>query len=426
METRLPTLLGLACLVLAACSAGSTPTAPTPPAGAAETASQSAPATSTGSATAAPTTSATARSSPLAPDDPGAYVHVLVPSWRPVGPTVVVDRRPDVGNGRVITAVAIGGGAPVDLVALASGDGDWDIRPDGSAIVTAINYYCAGGTCAPRTSRLAVIDLVSGAARWLMADDASQAQGWPRWSADGMSLFYGATDARASERTDLGIFRVRADGTGRARLTEPLPPGAAAFGQHYSFAMPQRVTSDGLLFWIAWSGDRDALRVRDLASGADRAFIAQVDCPRVAAVRSAAPAALVRDDGCQSPSRRLVLWDVRTGAETVLVAGPVVYDADWDPAGARIVAAIVSDLASSVSQLVMIDGRDRTPIRDTERAVSVRWLSGGIVYGTLATPSSADCVFGVSDIRFIPNGGAARTIYSGCALGPVTPVGPGN
>src|SRR6267143_2370564 len=96
------------------------------------------------------------------------FVRPLVPSWRPSGPTLLVDRRPGVGQGHVIVAVPVSGDAPVDLVALPSDAVTWDIRRDGSAIVVAVMFQdCAANGSCDFAARLAVIDLISGRARWI-------------------------------------------------------------------------------------------------------------------------------------------------------------------------------------------------------------------------------------------------------------------
>jgi hypothetical protein len=356
------------------------------------------------------------------------FVRVLLPSWRPSGPTVVVDRRPGVGKGHVMVAVPLSGGAAVDLVAFPSDSPTWDIRPDGSAIVASVNTYCANGACDQQAKRLAVIDTRTGSARWLTAADETRSLGNPLWSPDGAFVYYGAGTA-GPQNADLGIFRIRADGTDATRINDPVPPAPASFGQTFSISRPQRVTENGLLFWSAFAGEKGTLKVRDLASGTDRAFVTDSPCVAVVAWRATQPGALVRYGSCQVSSSRLALWDVRTGAQTVLVDSPgSVHDADWDRSATRVVAS-VGTVSSNATELAIVNGPDRGPIPGTQGALSLRWLSVGIAYTTLADtgPSSSppDCVFGISDVRFVPTaGGPPKVLFRGCGVGGVVAVNP--
>ena len=372
--------------------------------------------------TSSPTAPLTAAPSPTdagATGEVSRFVRVLLPSWRPAGPTIVVDRRPGVGKGHVIVALPLSGAAAVDLVAFPGDSLTWDIRPDGSKIVASVSTYCGSGACDQQATRLAVVDARTGNSRWLTAPDETRSLGNPLWSPDGAFVYYRAGTA-GTQGADLGIFRIRADGTDATRITDPVPPAPASFGQTLSTSRPLRVTESGLLFWSAFAGERAMLRVRDLASGSDRAFVTDDQCLGVVAWRPAPPGALVVHGGCQTPGSRLTLWDLRTGAQTLLVDRPaIVYDADWDAAGTRIVSAM-ADGALPQPQLAFLNGRDATPIRDTANAFSVRWLPVGIAYTTFADPQATptpDCPFGISMIHFLPGAaGPPRTVYSGCGV----------
>jgi hypothetical protein len=309
----------------------------------------------------------------------------------------------------------------VDLVAFPGDSVTWDVRPDGSAIVASVGTYCGSGACDQDATRLAVIDMRAGSARWLTAADETRSVGNPLWSPDGALVYYGAAKAGAS--VDLGIYRIRADGTDATRITDPVPPAPAGLPERpISISRPQRVTSDGLLFWSAFAGAKGTLKVRDLATGTDRAFVGDESCRGVVAWRAAPPSALVTHDGCQTPAMRLTLWDLRTGALTLLVDRSgigAVYDADWDPAATRIVAAVAGVAPEG---LAFVDGRgDLTPIQDTQGAVAVRWLASGIAYTAFGDPRVTpppDCPFGISTIRFLSGAaGPPRTLYSGCGIG---------
>jgi hypothetical protein len=309
----------------------------------------------------------------------------------------------------------------VELVALPADSVTWDIRPDGSAIVASVNTYCGSGACDQQAARLAVIDIRAGVARWLTPADETRSVGNPLWSPDGAFAYYGAAEAGAS--VDLGIYRIRADGTDLTRITDPVPPAPAAFGQVRSSSRPQRVTTDGLLFWSASAGEKGSLKVRDLATGIDRAFIADEPCLLwFVAWRAAPPGALVTHGSCGTPTPKLTLWDLRTGAQTLLVDRSgigAVNDADWDPAATRIVAAVAGVAPEG---LAFVDGRGGlTPIQDTQGAVLVRWFATGIAYVTFGDPRVTpppDCAFGISTIFFLSGAtGPPRTVYSGCAIG---------
>jgi dipeptidyl aminopeptidase/acylaminoacyl peptidase len=309
----------------------------------------------------------------------------------------------------------------VDLIAFPGDNMTWDIRPDGSTIVTAVNTYCGSGACDQQAMRLAVIDMRAGVARWLTAADETRSVGNPLWSPDGSFVYYGAAEAAAS--VDLGIYRIRADGTDATRITDPaLPAPAGLPARPFSSSRPQRVATDGLLFWSAFAGEKGALKVRDLATGIDRAFVGDEPCPGVVAWRAAPPGALVAPGGCHTPASKLVLWDLRTGAQTLLVDRSgigAVYDADWDPAATRVVAAVAG---GNPEGLAFADGRGGlTPIEDTQGAFAVRWLASGIAYTAFGDPRVSpppDCPFGISTIRFLSGAaGPPRTLYSGCGIG---------
>jgi hypothetical protein len=240
-------------------------------------------------------------------------------------------------------------------------------------------------------------------------------------------VYYSAGTAGA-QHIDLGIFRIRADGTDTARITQPVAPAPAGFGQTSSSSRPQRITESGLLFWSAFAGEKGTLRVRDLASGTDRDFVTEEQCLGVVAWRPAPAGALIVHGGCHTPASKLTLWDLRTGAQTLLVDRPaIVYDADWDAAGTRIVAAMV-DTNFPQPQLAFVNGRDVSPIRETQNAYAVRWLPVGIAYETFedsgVTPPP-DCPFGIRPVRFLPGTtGPPKTVYSACGVGVFRAINP--
>jgi hypothetical protein len=105
----------------------------------------------------------------------------------------------------------------------------------------------------------------------------------------------------------------------------------------------------------------------------------------------------------------------------VIVDRPAIaYDADWEPTGARI-AATVTDTRTGATDLVMVNGRDLTPVQGTIGAVGVRWLPAGIAYTTLpndTATSTPECVFGFSEVRFLPAAaGPPKSLYRACGIG---------
>src|SRR2546428_4746997 len=336
---------------------------------------------STATRFASPTPSA-GESQPATPSpggdrDVSQFVRALVTSWRPVGPTLLLDRRPGVGQGHVIFAVPVSGGAPVDLVELPSDAVTWRMRPDGGALVVSV--------LSTSWARLAIVDLRTGRARWLPAQDDADVQWSPLWSVDGDYVYYGASKGFSVDAADRGILRVRADGSDRVAITDPVPPGPGSFGgQLYSSSWPERITADGLMLWYAEAGASRTLRARDLAGRSERAFVSDPPCVQLAALRVAAPSALVVHGSCQEVAAKLSLCDVRTGAQTVLVDRPIVVrGADWDRDGRRVVAA-VTDTTTNTTELVVVDGRGRTRGPGTTDAGTGRWTSAGIADGTIA------------------------------------------
>jgi len=273
--------------------------------------------------------------------------------------------------------------------------GGWQTRADGS--VLAISLETAAGS-----ARLATWNLRTGVTRWVTDDEPGVRQVTPVWSVDGSLLYYAA----ARGTTDLGIFRVRADGTAKTLLRAPDAKfaGVALTG----------LTADGS--GVAWSYARagGSVDVFDLRSGRDRAFD---DAAAAAALswRPTRPRALVKVGGCCAgfSGGALTLWDDLAPSSRVLIPAQAdspsgVLAADWDPTGTRIVASVTERSGGSeTSSLLTLDpsGAARRPIAGTEGATAVLWLRAGIIYAR-TTGAGTDLVL-VS-----PDGGPGIALYS--------------
>jgi hypothetical protein len=351
--------------------------------------------------TAAPTPTAAATPTAPAPrDDLAARFHPQAPAgWRPAGPTVLLETS----NGIDTTLVAVSVTTPlspgVTIATFSSGMSQ--LRSDGTALAVALQV-------APDTSRLATWDIRTGVLRWVTPDEPGVQVGGPVWSSDRSSIFYGASKATATSFTDVGIFRIAADGTGRAWVHGPDGNGG----------LPEHLTPDGRgLVWsrIAEGGSVDVL---DLAAGTNRTFDPS-SATSDASWRAARPRGLVLTGVCcagpPGGGGTLHLWDDVAGTASVLLGPksvpPVAVDAaDWDPSGTRI-ATVVYDRANgvfpttgSVAILDPLTGA-RQAVPGTDGAVQVRWLSSGIVYKTSTFGGPNDLIL------VAPDGSAKASLY---------------
>ena len=380
----------------------------------------------TGSATTASPTTATTQSVAPSPSASGTprpsaspagetepFVRALVPRWVAAGPTLFVDRRPGVGQGHVIVAVPLGGGAAVDIAGVSSDIGEWDVRSDSGAIVVASTDHCTNGSCAPGPNRLAVLDLAAGRAKWITVADGTTPVS-PVWSPDGAFIYYGAVD---SAQADLGIFRIKADGSERTRVTDPVPPQPAPFGGRSSSSRPHFVTTKDTLLWTAVVGDRTTLRARDLGTRTDATFVSDEPCVAVLAWRAAPPSALVRHGSCQTQTARLLLWNLGTGAASVVVDQPdYVFDAAWDAAGQGIAASIARP-PDFRSELALINTAGRATVPGGDAAGELEWTTMGVAFAAAVNGAGADCPFGLSEIRVVvPGRPASTSLYRGCGV----------
>ena len=348
----------------------------------------------------------------------------LTATWRPEGTVAIVEEHLLNGTLRVwAVAVAIGpnvirGGGQnrplVDVTAAASGG--WAVRRDGSAFVFAVESYDGGGN----EVRLALWDAATGATRWLTAADGDRTQEatvaeWPVWSADGSEVFFHRARFRQGAGTeDLGMWRIKPDGTGLALVMAP--PANAPMG-----SVLHGVTPDGRgLVWgrvgmHVVNGQLDhmttSVDILDLATGAQRSL----GCCHagIASWRATHPRALVIGDHAGLGQMILVLWDDIALSERTLLGPGWIGGADWDPLGERIVVASGSALTSPLS-IIDTSGRTVRTLPATEGAAGPRWDPAGIVYDHWAKGPPGDSnPFVLREIRAIdPNGGPPTTLFA--------------
>lgn len=347
------------------------------------------------------------------PTDPLQAIRPLVFAWRPADTTAIVETEG--GGGLRIVAVGLGGTTATPLLELPSGT-EWQIRRDGSAIAFTVRV----DAILDRT-RIAALNLQTGALGWVTPDEPSAAQRSPFWSDDGSVVYY--TRTSYDRKSDLGIYRVRVDGTNLTQLRPPSADGEISV---------VGLTPDGLGLVLDRSVISGVVDVLDLNTRAVRSFIpppstlpGQRSGGQAEAWRPQRPRALLSFRGVES-GQRLYLWDdlaatpaPSPSASPAPTPSPLVRDvftlgADWDPTGARIVAALSSGGAAS---LVLMDanGRDRKTLEGTQGASRPFWLRAGIVYlyGTGERASEVRIVApdGTSAPRALFSGGVTRLTY---------------
>ena len=354
----------------------------------------------------APPSSAAPEPPRIARNDLGAHIRLLKSGWRPIGRTLVVTASDGIGN-VTFTAVPMDpGGEPVAFLQL-SDAASWQLRADGRAMAVAF-------TNGDDSSRIATLDLGSGTARWVTADEPGIHDRSPVWSRDGSSIYYGESASTVAYYGDRGLFRVSVDGS-LADLGTTLVHGPDRNGGD-----PVSVSPDGR--WLSWTrgqagGSTDVL---DLSTGVNKTFDI-AGASGLIAWRGTRPRALVVSTGCCAggPSGQLLLWDDVTGTTTALLglgSGdllPVGF-VDWDPTGTRFAASFIErpatlsqNVRNSPIFIAIFDasGRYRSKIPGTQAVWVLAWLPEGI----LVVPSSAD---GTTEVRLISeSGNSSRTIY---------------
>ena len=245
-------------------------------------------------------------------------------------------------------------------------------------------------------------------------DEPTLSQRTPIWSNDGTVVYY--TRTTLGDGADLGIFRVRVDGTSLTQLRAPSNDGPIRL---------RGLTPDGLGLVLARTVVSGVIDVLDLNTRAIRSF---VNPPfdregarpggEVTSWRPQRPRALVSFGGAAGGPRIYVWDDQAPPASPAPLLPDQTYGADWDPTGTRI--AVARSVANGPVELVIVDanGQNPSPLPGTDAARSPYWLRAGIVYlyGTrMAT-----------EVRLAPVGGTEtpRTLFSGAELMRLTYVTP--
>jgi hypothetical protein len=337
------------------------------------------------------------------PSDPLARVKPLTPGWRPLEATPIVER--DTGSGARLLAIPPSGAAAIPLLDLPRGT-QWHLRLDGSAIAFTIDV---GTTTLPRM-RIAALMFQTGVASWVAPDEPFVSQRGPRWSNDGTVVYYARTSFDGL--ADLGVMRVRADGTNLTQLRAPTSDRAVDV---------VGLSPDGLTLVLQKAQAGGSLDLLDLNTRVTRSGPAG---GALDAWRPNRPRALVSIGGPAVGRTSLVLWDdlAQGTATTALVTQSLVFGSDWDPTATRVVVAAALGIAgNNRPQLITMDaaGQNRLTLAGTDGASNPSWLRAGIVYlwtSGLQNPT---------EVRLIqPAGGTPKTLYSDTNILRLTYVSP--
>ena len=356
------------------------------------------------SVSASPTPSASATAAPSAtPGDPLAALQPLVFAWHPADTTLIVEEH---AAGKItLVAVPVDGSPTTPLVTLPE-KASWAIRRDGSAVAVALD---TGSVTTPRL-RIAALNLQTGARGWVTPLEPTLSQRSPVWSLDGSVIYYAKSELDGV--TDLGVYRIRTDGS---NLTQLRPPTDRV-------ADPVGLTPDGLHLVLSKVQAGGSVDVLDLTTRQTRTF-GNVGAA-VQAWRTARPRALVSTGGPAGGLGQLFLWDdlAPSASPATVVAQLGIAGADWDPTGTKVAVAMPATAAGGTPQLVTMDpnGQNRAPIAGTEGAVTPVWLRAGIAYlwrSEFALPT---------EIRLADPGGAGgpRVLYKSDGLVRLTFVSP--
>lgn len=352
-------------------------------------------ATLTSTPSPSPTPTPTATAAPTSDPTAAAFFTTHTKEWRPVGATLVVSEMKFTGPGPsdlTIVAVPADGSAPTRLVTMRENPLP-AMRPDGGALAVAVGRGLA-------------LWETSGAVRWLVAPDAAVASGNPVWSPDGAYVYFGRwkMSAAGDFGEDLGIFRVRSDGSDLRNVVAGQPTGQSP----PLVSVPRMVTKQNILIWgRAYEGA--SVEVLDLATSRQRTYDGGV--ADVAAWRDTQPRALIQhctNTGC----RGLVLWNDETGAKQQVLSNDAQVDgADYAPSGGRIVVA----QRTTEWGLDVIDGTSVARVAGTTNAQWPRWLDAGIAYLWGPTDNGIGVI--ASEVRIVAatGGGAPRTLYRSSA-----------
>ena len=347
------------------------------------------------------TPSPTERPSPSATSSPAPSPVDLDTLLRPAvarrilsGTTLLIAQSSGL-DGTTLVAATPSGGPALPLASFGR-DGGWQLRADGAVLAVSLETSAD-------TARIATLNLRSGTVAWLTPDEPGIRQVTPIWSADGSLLYY----ASSRGPTDLGIWRIRADGTQPTRIRKP--------DGSYAGVSLQGLMPDGI--GLVWSYVRagGSAAVYELATGADRVFD-DTTAATVVAWRVARPRALVTvGGGAGLPPGALVLWDDVSGTKKTLLSRDLagspdgVYGADFDPSGTRIVIAAyarIGGIEGSALNTIDLNGGNRTVIAGSEGAEQVLWFRAGIVFTRRAASGGTDVLL------IPPSGGRPVTLFS--------------
>lgn len=345
------------------------------------------------------------------PGDPLLQVKPLVFAWRPTETTAIVEQ--DNGETHRLVAVPLSGASATPLLDLPS-ESQWSIRRDGSAI--ALTLPVPGGAT-PRT-RIAALNLQTGGLGWVTPDEPDVSQVTPWWSNDGTVVYYARVSLDGS--TDMGVYRVRPDGTNLTQLRAPSGDGRI---------WVTGLTPDGLGLVLSRAVVSGYIDILDLNTRQIRSFQtpAALTGERAGASvdswRPQRPRALVSFGG-PAGGTQLYLWDDLAPPVSALkpIVRAFVHGADWDPTATRIVASLT--VPNGPPHLVTMEasGQGETVVEGTDGASSPYWLRAGIVYlyASSAAPGAA------SEIRLVqPTGASApKTLYRDIGLVRLTYVTP--
>jgi hypothetical protein len=383
------TVVALFVVVISACSSAGPPAA---------TSAASSPTPTTNTTTSAAPTAAgaspTAGVLPPGISDLSLVFKPLAAGWRPTGTTLVVARAMVSGD-ITLVAVTIGPrgavGAPTPIVSFKPDA--WSLRSDGGALALSVWTGQSG--------RIAIWDVVSGAARWLTADEPGASSGGSTWSRDGGSIYYLSEGADGKR----GLFQIRADGSGKKQI-----PGSEDFAGSIHGLTPD---GGGLVWSRGQAGG--SVEVLDIASGVNRHL---ENNARAQSWRAQQPRALLEVGGCCAgrPGGELVAFDdVAITSRVVAARGPAGDPAwgiaTWDPAGARVAAVRFDNTSPYEGTLAVIDAQSGAvqSVPDTRGAANVLWLPEGIVF-------TRPLRIGV-EVMLLPDGvGPAVSVYQDSAL----------
>lgn len=345
-----------------------------------------------------PTPTATPSASPT-PADPLLRIRPLVFAWRPTETTAIVEQ--DNGGTHRLVAVPLDGASAMPLLDVPS-DTQWSIRRDGSAIALTLRVDTGGGS----RTRIAALNLQTGAVGWVTPDETNVSQATPWWSNDGSVVYYARVALDGT--TDMGLYRVRTDGSNLAQLRAPSGDGRI---------WVMGLTPDGLGLVLSRSNTTGIIDILDLNTRAIRGFVnppivggGQRPVGTVDSWRPQRPRALVAFGG-PAGGLQLYVWDdLAPPVSPKPVVASAVYGADWDPSATRVVASLGTP--GGGRRLVIMDasGQGQTPLDGTDNASSPYWLRAGIAY------LSGEA--GATEVRIVPPSASTppKTLYRAAGI----------